>query len=196
MVRARRAAAAVAALVFGAALSLSCIIADPPADLPQYPAIRPTIVKGSVLPPSDRVVLPPLPTFVVPVELVDQNATFAWNAFLDFDPVTNPLPVAGGVVGLEPGTADGGVRAVSFSLADVPNPTRCHTIEFLVALSFNSASPHTPNAPGGDSVSWFYNPSGSVDGCPTYDAGQFDASSLVDAAGDAAGNSAHDAVGQ
>ena len=185
----RESRAARLACVLGICASIvtfSCIIADPPADLPKYPPIRPTIVKGSVLPPTDKVVQPPLPTFVVPVELVDQNATFAWNAFVDFDPVTNPLPVAGDVVGPDPATIDGGVRAVSFSIADVPSSTRCHTIEFLVARSFNSASPHTPNAPGGDSVSWFYNPSGSIDGCPTYDAGSFDASSLVDAPGDTA----------
>ncbi len=171
-------------LLVASAPILSCILADPPADLPQYPPTRPSIVKGSVLPPTDRVVFPPLPTFVVPVQLVDQNATFAWNAFVDFDPITNPLPVAGGVVGPEPGTIDGGVRAVSFSLSDVPAPTRCHTIEFIAAGSFNSTSPHTPNAPGGDIVSWFYNPSGSIDGCPSYDAGRFDASSIVDAQSD------------
>jgi hypothetical protein len=172
-------------------LAVSCIIADPPADLPKYPPIRPTIVKGSVVPPTDKIVLPPLPTFVVPVELVDPNVTFAWNVFVDFDPIANPLPVTGDVALPDPATLDGGVRAISFSLADVPEPTRCHTIEFLVARSFSSASPHTPNAPGGDSVSWFYNPSGSIDGCPTYDAGSFDASSVVneraDASVDAAG---------
>jgi hypothetical protein len=183
------------ALVIVAPLvTFSCILADPPADLPKYPPIRPTVVKGSVLPPTDKIVLPPLPTFVVPVELVDQNATFAWSVFVDFDPVTNPLPVAGDIVEPDPATIDGGVRAVSFSITDVPSSTRCHTIEFLVARSFNSASPHTPNAPGGDSVSWFYNPSGSIDGCPTYDAGGFDASSVVDASVDSA--STFDAAGQ
>ncbi len=185
-----------AALLLGSAVTLSCIIADPPADLPRYPATRPSIVKGSVFPTTDRVVMPPLPTFIVPVELVDQNATFAWNAFVDFDPVTNPLPVAGGTVVPEPGTIDGGVRAVSFSLADISTQTKCHTIEFLVAGSFNSTSPHTPNAPGGDAISWFYNPSGSIDGCPTYDAGRFDASSVVDAPNDVLVDGPHDAVGQ
>ncbi len=160
----------------------SCILADPPADLPYYPPIRPTIVKGSVFPPTEQVIVPPLPTFMVPVELVDPNVTFEWKVFVDFDSVDRPTPVLGGDELPQVGTVDGGVRFVNFALGDLIEATKCHTVEFSVARTFNITSPHTPNPPGGDSVTWFVNPSGSLEGCPQYSAQRGDAGDGGDAA--------------
>ncbi|MEI7892665.1 MAG: hypothetical protein WCI05_06215 [Myxococcales bacterium] len=153
-------------------LGLSCVIADPPAELPRPPRRRPTIFHGSVVPPLGQV-LGQFPTqFVVPVDVGDPSTSFEWNVFLDYDPVSRPAPVLSGFEE-DPAGMDAGVRVVAFSI-DVPDPTACHVIEFMVALTFNRASAHTPDSYGADSTIWLYNPSGLATECPRYDAGGLD----------------------
>ena len=67
-----------------------------------------------------------------------------------------------------PAGDDAGVRTL---YAHLPAPAleQCHTIEIVVALGF--LENHTPYAIGGDSVTWFYAPTGSLADCPLFDAG-------------------------
>jgi len=48
-------------------------------------------------------------------------------------------------------------------------------VEVVVALRLSSQvdarNSHTPAEPGGDIATWFYNPSGDLNGCPALDAG-------------------------
>ena len=85
----------------------------------------------------------------------------------------------------------GRTRSLTIQIPNQPPaiPDRCQTIEVLVALRFqaesNGKSAHTPLDPGGDVVTWFYNPSSDFGRCPTLDAG-IDASNDADAADGAA----------
>lgn len=165
----------------GAACAVACIVADPPPDIPAPPPQRPTIVHGSVVPPTTQILSTFPPSFVVPIELQDSTQPFAWNVFYDYDPASNTLPHIGGVVVPDTTQVDGGVRIVEFQ-TDPPSSSSCHVIELIVALSFSFESPHTPDQYGGDSVVWFYNPSGDPAGCPVYDAGGVDGAFPADAA--------------
>jgi hypothetical protein len=73
---------------------------------------------------------------------------------------------------------DAGIRLVgipsNYYSGLLVDSSACHVIEFVVALTFEPQSPHTPAPPGGDSVVWFYNASGGLTGCPSYDAGSLD----------------------
>lgn len=170
------------ATVGGAALTAAallgpqaCVIAQPSGDVPRLPDSRPTIVHPSVV-PSTSAVLTQFPTsFIVPVELVDPTAQFQYAAFIDY----NPRGLGAGLVlGPTPSTfelANTTSRTRVLELA-LPQPPldRCHVIEVVVALRLNDLTPagaHTPQEPGGDIVTWFYNPTGSPAGCPSLDAG-------------------------
>ncbi len=152
-----------------------CIIADTPDDLPKLPVFRPTILHGSVVPPDNQILRSFPERFVVPVELVDPTATFQWHAFIDYDPVTGDGISDVGTSSFDPASADGGVRTLEISLQSPSDLSRCHLIEILVAYGFrgdfDGRQAHTPNAIGGDSVSWFFAPNGDVQRCPTFDAG-------------------------
>jgi hypothetical protein len=152
-----------------------CIIADTPEDLPKLPVFRPTILHGSVVPPDNQVLRSFPDKFVVPVELVDPTVTFQWRAFIDYDPVTGEGIWDKGTSSFDPASADGGVRTLEISLMAPADSSRCHVIEILVALGFRGEfegrQAHTPDAVGGDSVSWFFAPSGDLQRCPTFDAG-------------------------
>ena len=162
-----------------AMLAASCIVADPPPDIPAPAPHRPTIEHGSVVPPPTQILVdkwtPDLQlTFDVPVELDDPTSAFEWNVFFDYDRNTNASAAFGQRVAADQTAVDAGVRLVEFTIGS-PDPTKCHVIEFIVALRFTVESSHTPDAYGGDSVVWFYNPSGDPSGCPAYDAGGVDA---------------------
>jgi hypothetical protein len=173
-------AAFAGASLAGAAALVACVIADPPADLPPIQHHRPNIVHGATSPSDGRVLSTWPSQFLVPVEIVDPTSCYQWRVFVDFDPITNPLEVldnpdeTDGKVCPSLATLDGGVDLVDFSLTPPSDTTQCHVVEFEVALSFRGASPHTPDSFGSDSVHWFYNPSGDVGACPTYDAGAID----------------------
>jgi hypothetical protein len=171
--------AASLAAVMSLAANASCVLADPPPDLPAPAKHHPIIVKSSVSPPYTQV-LPALPSrFVVPVELIDPNTpSFLYEVFLDYDgsdPGQRPYYVPTQPVQPSPATVDGGITNIEFEIATAPpDPSSCHRLELLVAFSFDLAAPHTPDAYGADSVVWFYNPSGDPGSCPLFDAGGAD----------------------
>jgi hypothetical protein len=169
-------ACALAALVSAVASAVACIVAPPP-DLAPQPVGRPTILHDSVSPPADQILTEAqIPdagtlTFLVPVDLVDPSKTFSWEVFIDYDPYASTAPVLYGQVQPTPGSVDGGITIVPFSLDFEQAPldtTYCHRIEFLVAYNFSAF--HTPDSLGGDSLTWLYNGAGGVNGCPPFDA--------------------------
>jgi len=176
IVRRLVAVGSVATLVLAVTAQQACVLAQSSGDVPRLPETRPTILHQSVV-PSTSAILTRFPEFfIVPVEMSDPKVDLASAAFVDYNPLTGD------------GLVDG-PRATQSDLASlttrvrtltvtVPEPTelgRCHVIEVVVALRFRSTldpkNAHTPDEPGGDSVTWIYNPSGDVNGCPTLDAG-------------------------
>jgi hypothetical protein len=155
----------------------SCIIAEPGTDPPRSPVTRPHIVRTSVVPPAGEVLGQWPSKFVVPVELSDPTVPFGYVMFIDYDSSTDSgLTAACGTNTFEAATlANGGLRIQEIALPAPPDLDRCHVVEVLVALQINcdqdSNAAHAPPEPGGDSVTWIYNPTGDVNGCPTLDAG-------------------------
>lgn len=152
------------------------MLAQPSADIAQLPASRPNIVHTDVIPPTSAVLTTWPKSFVIPVELVDPKATFFYDAYIDYDPNAGTLPVVDPTQSpFSPQNTEGRVRTLDFGITEPLDPGRCHVIEVLVALRFNatddSRRAHTPSPPGGDIVTWFYNPTGDLGGCPTLDAG-------------------------
>lgn len=159
-------------LSFGALVPLSsCVLADPPPDLPRPPRVRPTIVRDAVVPPASRVLTElPVQGFVIPVDLVDPSETFEYRLIVDDRPVFLPNTT----VSPEVAFVDGGPRLVTV-LSDVvatalrvggeseADPTRCHLIEVVVAYRFSAGK--TPDAQGGDSVGWYLSPNADVGRC-------------------------------
>lgn len=174
---------ATAACVTAALAPQACVIAQPSGDIPRLPDSRPTIVHPSVVPSTSRVLTHFPSVFIVPVELVDPTAPFQYAAFIDYSPrgtgeglVLGPIPSS-----FEPANTTNRTRRLEIA---IPEPTldSCHVIEVVVALQLNELTPafaHTPQEPGGDIVTWFYNPTGDPGGCPSLDAG-------IDAPADAA----------
>jgi hypothetical protein len=173
-------AAAAAGCIALAAGSLSSCVTAPPVKLPQIAAQRPTILQEAVVPPTDQILAALPDEFVVPVVLDDPDQSFVWEVYVDYNPCTQPFcqptaPIRGPqVVAPSPDTIDGGLVLVSFPGADFSavSTSACHRIDFLVAHAFNDASTHTWDSIGGDIATWFFNPGGSLTGCPVYDAGQ------------------------
>jgi hypothetical protein len=166
---------ATAAVVFALAALLvdACVIADPPTELPRPSERRPTIVRTSVV-PSTTSVLGRWPSkFIVPVELSDPHAKISWATFVDYNPVTLEGFDQNGESTYEPGSTKGNIRTLELPIS-IPSSDRCHVVEVIVALRLNTSdirNAHTPEEPGGDSVSWFYSPSGDLAGCPILDGG-------------------------
>ncbi|HXX67456.1 MAG TPA: hypothetical protein VEK07_09760 [Polyangiaceae bacterium] len=161
------------------ALASGCLTTAPPA-VSTPPLPRPTILQDSVVPPPDQLLVELPSEFAVPVQLQDPSETFRYDVFVDYP--TNPSPVIFPVTVTPSGAEDAGIVPVSFTPDEMnppPDPTTCHTIQFLVVQDFAQveAGPilyHVPNLVGGDSVTWFYAPGGGIDGCPVYDAGIFE----------------------
>jgi hypothetical protein len=160
-----------------------CILAEPSGALPRIPETRPTILHASTVPSETSVVTRWPQTFIVPVELTDPTVRIVYAAFIDFDPLTGD-----GLVGspihsdFEQANTVGRTRTLTVAIPE-PDLGRCHKIEIVVALrlasEFDGKNSHTPDEPGGDISTWFYNPSGDLGGCPALDAG-------IDASPDAA----------
>jgi hypothetical protein len=153
----------------------ACILADPPTDLPTLPELRPVIIRGSVV-PSVSAVLGRWPDkFLVPVELGDPRSRVFYSAFVDYNSATGEGLDTTSTSEFEPGSGNtnGRVRTLEVPISR-PSLDACHVVEIVVALNLLTTDPknaHTPLEPGGDSVTWFYNPSGDVAGCPVADAG-------------------------
>lgn len=149
----------------------ACIIAEPPSDPPRLPTTRPTIIRTSVFPPASNIIGVWPGTFIVPVELSDPTVSFDYSVWIDFNPGTGE-----GLVDFRTSSfnqTNGRVRRLEVAI-QAPTDDRCHVVEVLVALVFEGRSgvgAHAPLAPGGDVVSWIYNPNGDTTGCPRLDAG-------------------------
>src|SRR5437773_11678507 len=70
-------------LAFAGIAILSCLVAEPNADLPRPVATRPHIIRSSVVPPAGAILGSFPAKFVVPVELSDPTLTFDYAGFLD-----------------------------------------------------------------------------------------------------------------
>jgi hypothetical protein len=173
---------------------VACVLADPPASVPPTPLAPPEIDHELVVPPVTSILAAWPGEFDVPILVLDPSVTVEWEAFLDYDPLGNhggQLPyVPLGEVGPGQDVDDAGERMLVANIPAPPDLTTCHTLEIIVAFGFEN---HAPNSVGGDSVTWFYSPTGSLDGCPIFDfeagapdAGE-DGSSPVDASPDDGG---------
>lgn len=174
---------ALAALVGIASVS-SCIIAEPPNDPPALPLTRPTIVRGSVVPPASSVLGRFPDKFIVPVELFDPTVSFEWAAWIDFNPATGEGLEFFDVSEFTEANTIGRVRTLEVLLR-APAEDRCHVIEVVVGLRLQGnqgLGAHAPAEPGGDIVTWYYAPNGDMGSCPVLDAG-LDASPLDAEAG-------------
>ncbi|MBX3220082.1 MAG: hypothetical protein KF795_06145 [Labilithrix sp.] len=171
--RSRRTVALAVAIACGGVTIGACIIADPPTDLPRPSERRPTVVRASVV-PSTSFVLGRWPSkFIVPVELSDPLAEISWATFIDYNPITGEGFIQNETSKYEPASTRGNIRVLEIPIT-APSLDRCHFVEVIVALRLNTSDPrnaHTPEAPGGDSVGWFFSPGGDLAGCPVLDAG-------------------------
>ena len=163
-----------------ALLAAACIIADPSTDFPVAKPRRPTIIRDRAVPPTSKVLgeFTPNYQFVLEVE-VDPSQTVEWHLFVDYDEFHFSGPPAGLVgrdISLPVTGDDAGVRelVLQADTSYVPDPGRCHVIEALVALGFQShvdRGAHAFDSRGGDSIVWFYSPTGDLRGCPVYNTG-------------------------
>ena len=163
------------AIVLGAFVSLgACILADPPAEVEPVAPTRPIILRESVVPSPGRILRTWPDAFILPVE-ADPASVVAWKELLDYDPGTvlasDSLPH--GQSDPNPASQDGGIRLIPIEPIQPPLD-QCHTLEIIVAHAFVPNS-QVPQAPGGDSVSWFYAPTGDLSTCPQFDASVLDA---------------------
>lgn len=165
----------------------ACVLAEPATDLPALPDLRPTIVRASVVPTASAVLLTWPSRFIVPVQIVDPRVTISYAAFVDYNS-HGALGFAGsGTSEFGQSIQDGNIRMLEIQIAR-PSDDRCHLVEIIVArnlLYSNAQQAHTPLDPGGDIVSWFYNPSGDLAGCPSVDAGISPATDAGSDGGDA-----------
>lgn len=151
----------------------ACVLAEPATELPTLPDIRPTIVRASVVPSASAVLITWPSKFVVPVQLIDARETITWAAFVDYNASTGDGFDSFAPSEAQPGAASDTTRILEIPITR-PSDDRCHVVEVVVAKNLNTTSArnaHTPLEPGGDIVSWFYNPSGDLGGCPVVDAG-------------------------
>lgn len=154
-----------------------------PPDPAPLPDTRPFIVRPDVVPAPDRVLTELRGQLIVPVELVDPSVTIEWRLFVDYDPTgaaTNPNDPEGlaGRIGrgvVRPEGTEQTRRDIRIGLDRVVeqfalSKARCHVVEVVVARAFLGTrfrDGHTPAPPGGDVVSWFFSPDGTLEGCPT-----------------------------
>ena len=151
----------------------ACVLAEPATNLPTLPDLRPTIVRASVVPTASAVLLTWPGKFIVPVELIDPRETILWASFVDYNSITPAGYDNNGSSPYEAASALGNIRLLQIPITE-PSSDKCHLVEIVVAKNLDVRSEvgaHTPLEPGGDIVSWFYNPSGDLDGCPSVDAG-------------------------
>lgn len=165
--------AAAGACVAAAVASFAACLTAPPPELGTSTNERPEILGTAVQPAPgllDEFHWPLDNVFVVPILLEDPTAPCSWRVF-DLDMEQPPQQ------GQPPNLVTDGTCATSVVdagfLQDVPirqpNDGHCHVFTFIVAHGFSSVS--TPDSIGGDTVSWYYEPSSAL--CRSYDAGAF-----------------------
>jgi hypothetical protein len=171
---------AAAALSLALVLALAaCIIADPPTDLPRPTPRKPTIIRSTAVPPDTRV-LGTFPDatqgqgFHVEVE-ADPTSQLSWSLYLDYDPLTNNGLIGQDSIPVDLSSQDAGIREVNMvpRRPVQPDPTLCHVVEGIVTLpqQRGSTSPHAYDPATGDSIVWFYSPTGDLSGCPIFTGG-------------------------
>jgi hypothetical protein len=157
----------------------ACLLPMPP-EPAQLPDLPPSILGGGVRPPAGRVLTQPLGDLVVPVQLVDPSVSFEWKLYVDYDTGVLPSDPEGlaGLVAQDTVLPDGErVREIRIPLSQVSDriglsANGCSVIEVIVARSFlgrRARDGHTPAPPGGDTITWFYNPKGITEGCKVQD---------------------------
>ena len=169
VMNARRARSTIALLVAALFSAGACVLVEPPGAIPAPLIVRPEILRDEVSPPTSAILEDWPLEFDIPIDVPDPSSPLLWHAFLDYDPPLRTELYDFGELDPDPSSDDGGVRTLPARLAH-PTLDACHTIEIVVGLAFSEDN-HTPDPPGGDSVSWFYTPTGSLDGCPLFDAG-------------------------
>ncbi len=168
--------AAVVACIVVVAAQDACILAQPSGTLQRIPETRPTILHASTVPSETSVVTRWPSTFIVPVELADPTVRIVYAAFVDFDSLNNDgLAVGATHSDFEQANTVGRTRTLTVAIPEPLDPGRCHKVEVVVALrlasELDAKNSHTPDEPGGDISTWFYNPNGDLGGCPALDAG-------------------------
>lgn len=153
----------------------ACILAASSGELPRIPEGRPTVWHASVV-PSTSLVLTRWPReFIVPVELADPTSTVVFASFVDFNPATGEGLDAVRRSLFEAANTQGRIRTLTVPITEPADLDQCHVIEVIVALRLKAETEpknaHTPEEPGGDVATWFYNPNGDLGGCPALDAG-------------------------
>jgi hypothetical protein len=160
------------ALLFG---QDACVLAEPSGALKTLPEFRPTIVHSSLVPPASTVITRFPSSFIVEVELVDPTVDVAYAAFIDYNPFTGEGLVQGPLHSTHDPNAPARTRLLNINIPEPPDLDRCHVVEVIVALRLAAEDEpkhaHTPDAPGGDIATWFYNPNGDLKGCPSLDGG-------------------------
>jgi hypothetical protein len=155
----------------------ACVLAASSGDLQRLPESRPTIVHAQLVPTTSAVLTQFPRTFIVPVELADPTVPIVYAAFVDYNPFTGEgLVLQPRRSVFEAGNTKGRTRILEVA---IPDPDieldRCHVIEIIVALRLKAETDpknaHTPEEPGGDVATWFYNPNGDLGGCPSLDGG-------------------------
>ena len=141
----------------------SCILADPAPTLPVVATDPPNIELLSVVPaPGIITEWPDLSTgFEIPVSVTDSTQNLYWLAYVDYDPDV-PSPT---VPAVQVPAADG--NAVRVVHATVPQPLGfgCHTVEVVIAYTFNG---YTPTSAGASVATWTFVPSGDLGQCGSY----------------------------
>lgn len=151
----------------------ACVLAEPPTDLPALPDLPATIVRASVVPTASAVLLTWPSRFIVPVQIIDPRSTIRYAAFVDYNSHDGLGLVQAATSEFGQSLQDGNIRLLEIQM-NRPSDDRCHLVEIIVArnlVTTNGQQAHNPLEPGGDIVSWFYNPSGDLAGCPSVDAG-------------------------
>jgi hypothetical protein len=162
--------AAASAACAVAASVVACITPLPP-PIPTLATCKPSILTESVV-PVDEILMewPADNRFIVPVtyQSCDPTDGFDYAMFIDFTPTPVPSAPVYGPAHLF-FASDGGATIVDIAVAQPQDGNTCHVIEIKVAHVLNP--PHVPDSLGGASVHWYYSATGSINGCPQYDAG-------------------------
>jgi hypothetical protein len=153
----------------------ACVLASEGGDLPRLPDSRPTIVHSSLVPTTNAVLTTFPKSFLVPVELADPTVTFFYAAFIDYNPFTGEGLVesprqSAFVPANQVSRRSGRIRTIEVAIPTPTDLASCYKIEIVVALRLNARdgkNAHTPEEPGGDIATWFYNPNGDLGGCPS-----------------------------
>lgn len=166
-----------AGLAVSVVVAGACVVADPVAEIPTARATRPSIERASASPPPTGVLTYWPSRFVVPVRLSDARETFFATFFVDYDPATGS-GYDGNLTSSPAAGATDPLRVLQIPITQ-PSASGCHTVEVVVARQFGDLrsatgiSAHSPLDPtnDGDTITWFYNPTGDPSGCPVIDAG-------------------------